>query len=137
MVVHEATRVERLAYTRTQAAKALGVSRSTFERRVLPFVETVEMPWGTTLIPVDELDRLVKERRRPARAQAQPAGTPGRRPAVPPELVGRIRADRAAGNSLRRIAEDLNTIATPTAHGGVQCWPSTVGALLLRSQAGP
>ncbi len=47
----EATRVERLAYTRTQAAEALGVSRSTFIRRVLPYVETVEMPWGAKLIP--------------------------------------------------------------------------------------
>ena len=42
----QATRVERLAYTRTQAAEALGISRSTFNRRVLPLVETVEMPWG-------------------------------------------------------------------------------------------
>lgn len=39
-VVRRATRVERLAYTRTQAAQALGVSRSTFTRRVLPLIET-------------------------------------------------------------------------------------------------
>jgi hypothetical protein len=53
-VVREATGVERLAYTRTQAAAALGVSRSTFDRRVLPLLETIEMPWGTKLIPVDD-----------------------------------------------------------------------------------
>ena len=52
-VVREAPRVERLAYTRTQAAAVLGVSRSTFDRRVLPLIETIEMPWGTQLIPVD------------------------------------------------------------------------------------
>jgi hypothetical protein len=46
VVVRETTRVERLAYTRTQAADALGISRSSFDRRVLPFVETVEMPLG-------------------------------------------------------------------------------------------
>jgi transposase-like protein len=54
-IVREAKRVERLAYTRTQAAEALGISRSTFNRRILPLVETVEMPWGARLIPVNEL----------------------------------------------------------------------------------
>ena len=33
---------------RTQAAQALGVSRSTFNRRVLPIIETVERPRGWT-----------------------------------------------------------------------------------------
>jgi hypothetical protein len=63
VIVREAVRVERLAYTRTQAAEALGISRSTFDRRVLPLLETVEMPWGTRLVPIDELERLVAERR--------------------------------------------------------------------------
>jgi len=68
LIVRGATTVERLAYTRTQAAEALGVSRSTFDRRVLPLLETVEMPWGAKLIPVDELHRLITERRRPVSA---------------------------------------------------------------------
>src|SRR4051812_21634818 len=68
-VVREAPRVGRLAYTRTQAAQALGISRSTFDRRVLPLMETIEMPWGTRLVPVDELERLLAEQRRPARGQ--------------------------------------------------------------------
>jgi hypothetical protein len=42
-------RVEWLAYMRTQAAEALGISRSTFNRRVLPYVETLDMPWGRPL----------------------------------------------------------------------------------------
>jgi hypothetical protein len=130
-IVREATRVERLAYTRTQAAEALGISRSTFNRRVLPFVETIEMPWGTRLIPVDELERLLAERRRPARERARLA-TPGRPATLPPELVQRIRAGRASGNSLGEIARDLNATGTPTAHGGRQWWPSTIRAVLQR-----
>jgi len=65
-----APEVERLAYTRTQAAEALGVSRTTFSRRVLPLLETIDMPWGPRLVPVDELERFVRERRRPARGGA-------------------------------------------------------------------
>src|SRR5215208_2010759 len=67
--VRQAATVERLAYTRTQAADALGVSRSTFIRRVLPLVETIDMPWGTRLIPVDEFERMLGERRRQASAE--------------------------------------------------------------------
>lgn len=130
-VVREATRVERLAYTRTQAAAALGISRSTFNRRVLPSIETIEMSWGARLVPVDELKRLVAEQRRPARERAQPAPR-GRPPALPPELAERIVGEHAAGKSLRKIAADLNATQTPTAHGGAQWWPSTIRAVLRR-----
>jgi len=131
-IVREATRVERLAYTRTQAAEALGVSRSTFNRRVLPFVETVEMPWGTRLIPVDELARLMGERRRLARGRSRPA-KPGRPAALPAEVVKRIQEEHAEGKSLGQIARDLNAGGTPTAHGGERWWPSTVRSILGRS----
>jgi hypothetical protein len=135
-IVREASRVERIAYTRMQAAQALGVSRSTFNRRVLPYIETVEMPWGARLIPADELERVLEERRRPPRASKAPsAAPPGRLAAVPPELVERIRAERDAGRSLAQIADDLNRSGIPTAHGGAQWWPSTVLALLQRSSA--
>lgn len=132
-IVREATRVERLAYTRTQGAEALGVSRSTFNRRVLPLIETVVMPWGTRLIPVDELQRLLTEQRQPARARAQPGAKPGRPAAVTIDVVDRIRAEHAAGNSLGKIARELTTDQIPTAHGGAQWWPSTVRAVLSRS----
>jgi hypothetical protein len=122
--------VERLAYTRSQAAEALGISRSTL-RRLLPYIETIELPWGSELIPVDELERLVDERRRAP--QPRDPGTRGRPPMVSPEVVERIRAECAAGKSLRRIAADLNTDGTPTAHGGQRWWPSTVRAVLVRS----
>ena len=124
--------VERLAYTRSQAADALGLSRSTFTRRVLPYVATVEMPWGTKLIPVDELERLLAERRR----AALPLPTPvvrGRPPLVPAEVIERIRTERAEGASLHRIAAGLNADRTPTAHGGAQWWPSTIRSALARS----
>ena len=130
-ILREATRVERLAYTRTQAAEALGVSRSTFNRRVLPLLETVEMPWGASLIPADELTRLLAERRHPAQKKAEGA-RPGRPAALPAELVRRIHAEHAAGNSLGQIARDLNASGAATAHGGAQWWPSTVRAVLRR-----
>ena len=129
-IIREVGRVERLAYTRSQAAEALGISRSTLNR-LLPFLETVELPWGTKLIPVDEVERLLRERRRSARRRPEPA-TPGRPRALPPELVRQIRAKRAAGKSLASIAADLNASGTPTAHGGRRWWPSTVRAVLRR-----
>jgi hypothetical protein len=130
LVVRAATRVERLAYTRSQAADSLGISRSTL-RRLLPYVETIELPWGASLIPVDELERLAAERRRVARPRLVPA-TRGRPPAVAPEIVERILAMRAAGHSLARIAAELNTDGIPTAHGGARWWASTVRGVLLR-----
>lgn len=132
VVIREAKRVERLAYTRAQAAAALGVSRSTFDRRVLPLIETVEMPWGTKLVPVDELERLIAERRRPAPMPALSAKR-GRPPAVTPEVVDLIRDRYAAGRTLRQIATDLNDRRVPTAHGGAQWWPSTVRSVVRRS----
>ena len=134
MPVRRSAQVERLAYTRRQAAEALGVSRSTFDRRVLPLLETLDMPWGPQLVPVDELERFVKEQRRPARGRA-PTAPAGRPTAVPSQLVRHIQAARANGRSLRQIARDLNANNTPTAHGGAQWWPSTVRAVLRRAQA--
>jgi hypothetical protein len=133
VVVSEATHVERLTYTRTQAAAALGISRSTFNRRILPLVETVEMPWGARLVPVDELRRLTAELRRASRAEARPAAKPGRPPAIAPEVVARIRAEHAAGSSLGQIARELTADHIPTAHRGAQWWPSTVRAVLHRT----
>ncbi len=98
-VTRQAPIVERLAYTRSQAAEALGVSRSTFIRRVLPYVDTVEMPWGAKLIPVDELERLLAERRRAAEPRPAPTAR-GRPPLVPAEVIERIRTERAEGASL-------------------------------------
>ena len=127
--VRAATDVQRLAYTRGQAAEALGISRSTLNR-LLPYIELIELPWGTKLIPVDELERLVAERRRPPRERRRPSRPSGRPAVLPTELVERIRAEHAAGKTLAQIARDLNATGTPTAHGGRQWWPSTVRTVL-------
>jgi hypothetical protein len=135
-ILRESARVERLAYTRTQAAEALGVSRSTFDRRILPLIETIEMPWGARWVPVDELERLLAEGRRSGCRQSKPQGRPGRRPALRADVVERIRAEHAAGSSLGEIARRLTADGVPTAHGGAQWWPSTIRAVLLRSAGG-
>jgi len=127
-----APRVERLAYTRSQAAEALGVSRSTFLRRILPHIETIEMPWGTRLIPVDELERLIAEHRRPARPHPAPAPR-GRPRQLPEQIVERIQTAHNAGRSMGEIARELNDGAVPTAQGGRQWWPSTVRTVLTRA----
>jgi hypothetical protein len=132
-IVRQVDQVERLAYTRAQAAEALGIGRSTFSRRVLPLVETIDMPWGTRLIPVDELERLLEERRREPSAQRRPKSRPGRKTAVPTEIVTRIRNERASGKSLGEIARQLNAEGVHTAQGGRAWWPSTVRAVLVRS----
>jgi hypothetical protein len=135
VVVRKADFVVRLAYTRTQAAQALGISPSTL-RRLLPYVETIEMPWGGELIPVDEFERIATERRQAVLAR-RPAVPPGRKPSVPPRVIARISAARAAGRSFRKIAADPNASGTPTVHGGRQWWPSTVRAVLQRAARAP
>jgi len=136
IIVREATRVVRLAYTRRQAAEALGVSTSTFNRRVLPFIDTLEMDWGKRLVPIDELERYLAARRRHARAERRPPARPGRKPGLQPEVVARIRDQEGGGKSLSEIARKLNADGVPTSQGGVQWWPSTVRAVLVRSSPG-
>lgn len=126
-----AERVARLAYTREQAAKALGVSLATLDRRVIPVIATVRTESGARLILVAELERYLAERRQEARAERR-ALRPGRKPGVPPELITRICREHAEGESLAEIARRLNTDRVPTSQGGRQWWPSTVRAVLLR-----
>src|SRR5712691_2936547 len=80
------SRVKRLACTRKQAAEALGVSLATLDRRVIPAIETVRTEWGSRLIPVDELERYLAERRQEARAARRRPARPGRKPGLEPEL---------------------------------------------------
>ena len=80
VVLREADAVVRRVYTRTQAAQALGISPTTFARRVLPHIETVEMRWGA------------RARQAPPRlAQA------GCRPGIPADILHRIHTEHAAG----------------------------------------
>jgi hypothetical protein len=137
VVLREARYVERLAYTRSQAAEALGISRSTFDRHVLPFVETIEIGSGSRLIPIDELERHTTGRRRPARAAQATAARLGRPAALSEKLVAQMRAKRDAGESLAQIARELNAAGIPTAHAGTRWWPSSVRAALDRALVGP
>jgi hypothetical protein len=127
-----ADRVERLAYTRAQAAEALGVSVATLDRRVVPVIATVETERGRRLIPVSELERYLTERTQQPRASRKPVRRAGRKPAVAPELVARIKTEHANGSSLGEIARRLNAEGAKTAQGGRQWWPSTVRSVVTR-----
>lgn len=132
--LRETEKVERLAYSRRQAAEALGVSMSTIDRRVVPAVGTVKTPWGQRLIPVLELERFIKEHMEAGtpRAAPRPAGRPG---VLPTSTVDRIRRESASGRTLGEIARALTADGVPTAHGGRQWWPSTVRSILHRTPA--
>ena len=111
----------------------LGVSLATIDRRVVPAIETVRTEWGSRLIPVDELERYLAERRQEARTARRRPARPGRTPGLEPQLVERIRSEHAHGRTLGEIARQLNAEGVPTAQGGQQWWPSTVRAVLLCS----
>jgi hypothetical protein len=87
---------------------------------------------GARLIPVDELELLLAERRQPARPRAAPVRR-GRPRQVPAQVVERVAAARTSGWSLGEIARELNALAVATALGGRQWWPSTVRAGLNRA----
>jgi hypothetical protein len=123
---------ERLAYSRKQAAEALGVSISTIDRRVVASLSTVKTPWGQRLIPAAELERFLREHLEPPNEQRE-RGSAGRPPTLSRRVVERIRLQYARGDGLAAIARALNNDAVPTAHGGRQWWPSTVRAVLTRS----
>ena len=58
----------------------------------------------------------------------------GRKPALPPDVVARIRREHARGASLGEIARRLNHDDIPTGQGGRQGWPPTMRAVLVRSE---
>jgi len=87
------------------------------------------------LIPVDELERYLAERRHEARAASRHPARPGRKPDLETEVVGRIRSEYAGGRALGEIARQLNADGVRTSQGGRQWWPSTVRAVLVRSSA--
>jgi Recombinase len=59
----------------------------------------------------------------------------GRSRELPVAVVERIVAERAAGRSLRAIADGLTQDGTPTAHGGARWLHSTVQAVLASTTA--
>jgi hypothetical protein len=129
--VVEDEEIERLAYTRKQAAEALGVSISTIDRHLVKVVDTVKTPWGQRLIPAAGIERFLHDHLEPARGRRprRPAGRPA---TLPRTVVDRIRLEYARGRRLADIARGLMDDGVPTAHGGRQWWPSTVRAVLVR-----
>ena len=124
--------IERLVYSREQAAQAVGVSLATLDRRVVPTLATVKTEWGARLIPVAELERYLAERTEQPRATHRRTTRAGRKPSLPAEIVSRIVHESARGASLAEIARRLNRDVIPTAQGGRQWWPSTVRTVLSR-----
>src|SRR6266542_1171709 len=105
--LQEVAEPERLAYSRKQAAEALGVSISTIDRRVVPSLNTVKTPWGQRLIPAAELERFLHQHLQPPREPGE-RGSAGRPPTLPRRIVERIRLQYARGRSLAEIARALN-----------------------------
>jgi hypothetical protein len=122
--------VERLVYSREQAAQALGISLATLDRRVVPAIATVKTEWGATLIPAAELERYLTERTEEPRMPRRRPTRSGRKSRLPAEVLGRIHRERAQGSSLAEIADRLNRDGIPTSQGGRQWWPSTVRVVL-------
>jgi DNA invertase Pin-like site-specific DNA recombinase len=74
------------------------------------------------------------QRTRDALAAAKARGIQiGRPPALPDEVRRRIISERAAGRTLRAIAEGLEADGTPTAHGGT--WAAATVRRVLMSDA--
>ena len=85
------------------------------------YIDTIETPWDTTLVPVDELERLLAERRRPRHEPLRPNGPAGRlrsasrssnasAPRAPPEEA----TARSRGHSTRTVSRP----PTEAASGG-------------------
>jgi DNA invertase Pin-like site-specific DNA recombinase len=74
---------------------------------------------------------------RRARAQRETPGRgPGRPPSIPDELAGRIRAMRAAGDTLQGICDTLHAEGVPTARGGSHWRPTSLRAVLRHRPEG-
>jgi DNA invertase Pin-like site-specific DNA recombinase len=81
--------------------------------------------------------RLIGERTKDALAVKRAAGVRlGRPRQMPIEVVDRIVSERETGDSLREIAQRLNTDGISTAHGGAQWHASTVRAVLASATLG-
>jgi DNA invertase Pin-like site-specific DNA recombinase len=78
--------------------------------------------------------RLIGQRTKQALAAKKAAAVRlGRPPTVPQSIVSRMQRQRARGDSLRKIADDLNEACVPTAQGGAQWYAATVRHVLLRT----
>lgn len=78
-----------------------------------------------------EIERkFIGKRTKDAMAEIGKSKHLGRKRQFPTEVVERIKAQHAAGDTLTGIAGGLNTDQVPTAQGGAEWYPSTVRAVL-------
>jgi DNA invertase Pin-like site-specific DNA recombinase len=78
--------------------------------------------------------RLISQRTKEALAVKKASGVwLGRPPSLPNTVVRRIQRQRARGDSLRKIADDLTASGVPTAQGGALWYAATVRHVLLRT----
>jgi DNA invertase Pin-like site-specific DNA recombinase len=78
--------------------------------------------------------RLISQRTKEALAVKKASGVRlGRPPTLPQTVVRRIQRQRARGDTLAKIADDLNHEGVPTAQGGRQWYPATVRHVLRRT----
>lgn len=82
--------------------------------------------------------RVIGQRTKDALAVVRAKGvTLGRPRTMSPDVVARIRSERADGRTLAAIADGLNTDAIPTSQGGRAWHPSTVRKVLGGSDVPP
>lgn len=81
---------------------------------------------------VSEWERgVISERTKAALGELKAKGRRlGRPVTLPGSVRDRIASERAAGATLRQIADGLNRGGVPTSQGGAQWWPATVRAVL-------
>lgn len=78
--------------------------------------------------------RPIGQRTREALAVKKASGVRlGRPPTLRQAVARRIQRQRAPGDSLREIADDLNDAGVPTAQGGARWYAATVRHVLLRT----
>ncbi len=76
--------------------------------------------------------RIISSRTREALAAKKAAGASlGRPSSMPPEVRGRIVAERADGSTWAAIADRLNRDQVATSQGGARWYPSSVRAAHL------
>ncbi len=76
--------------------------------------------------------RVIGQRTKEALAAKKATGVRlGRPRLVPDAVVARIRAERAAGQTLTAIADGLTADDVPTAQGGLRWYPATVRKVML------
>jgi DNA invertase Pin-like site-specific DNA recombinase len=79
--------------------------------------------------------RLIGERTKEGMRAAKRKGVQLGRPVVVPEETRRLIVEaRERGTSLRSIADELNRLAVPTAHGGSRWYASSVRAVIVSSE---